>query len=264
MILLFITLILILTYSVKIFISSFWVPWKIQSDFHKQGIRGPDYRPIVRNSGEIRWLYAESQSMPIPFGHDIIKRAIPFYHKWSNMYGKAFLYWFGSKARLAISDPDMVKEVFMNKGGEIGKVPYNPQSKLLFGQGLVGLEGDQWAFHRRIINQAFNLELIKGWVPDIAESVQKMLEKWEEIGGGREEFEVDVHKEMHDLSAEVISRAAFGSNYEEGKRIIILQEQQMHLFSQAIRSVYIPGFRYLPTKKNRDKMKLDKETRESV
>lgn len=49
----------------------------------------------------------------------------------------------------------------MNKGGEFGKVPFNPQSKMLFGEGLVGLEGDEWAFHRRIINQAFNMELLK-------------------------------------------------------------------------------------------------------
>ncbi|KAI8527480.1 hypothetical protein RHMOL_Rhmol12G0078700 [Rhododendron molle] len=53
-------------------------------------------------------------------------------------------------------------------------------------------------------------------IPAMIASVETILEKWRQ----NEEMEIDVYKEFRLLTAEVISRTAFGSSYLEGENIL--------------------------------------------
>ncbi|PIN06972.1 Cytochrome P450 CYP4/CYP19/CYP26 subfamily [Handroanthus impetiginosus] len=262
-ILLFLPLIFLFYYLIH---RTIWVPLKIQKHFEKQGVTGPGYRPVFGNTAEIRRrMIDEAEARPISgITHDIAHRVIPHYFNWSKIYGKNFLFWFGVKPRLAVAEPQMIREILMNNNGIFQKVKLNPLSMIFLGDGLVMLDGEKWAIHRRITNQVFNMERVKGWVPEIVASTEKLLNKWEGKIEDKSELEIEVHRELQELSADIISRTAFGSSFEEGKRIFELQEQQISLALQALRSVYIPGFRFLPTKKNKLRWKLDRETRQAI
>ncbi|KAK1361672.1 Cytochrome P450, family 721, subfamily A, polypeptide 1 [Heracleum sosnowskyi] len=209
-------------------------------------------------------LTNEALSKSMPFKHDILHRVVPDCYQWSAKYGKTFLCWFGVTPRLVLVDPDMIREALLKTNDIIDRDSFNPVSRPLIGDGLPGLMGHKWSAHRKIAIPAFTMEKVKAWVPEMVASVTKVLNKLEEIIGEKEEIEMDVHKEFYNLTAEVQSKAAFGSNFEKGKHIFELQQPQKFLYSQALHSVYIPGFRYLPTKLNKLRWKLDKETRDSV
>lgn len=261
---------LILLYLFKYIYFKIWFPLKVKIHFVRQGINGPKYRPIYGNSEEVRNLFDETLKNPMnPLNHDIVHRADPFCHKWFNKCGKTFIFFHGSIPRLGLLEPEMVKEVMLNKSGFIGKAKMPPLAKQLFGKGLVDLHGENWAFHRKIANRAFLMDRIKvifflfflqnssfefisfnilisiqGWIPEFVDCTGKMMKNWEvEIRGEKDEFEVDVKKEFHKLSAEILSRTLFGSSFEEGKLVFELQEQQSMLTMKALREVNLPGLR---------------------
>ncbi|KAL4180519.1 hypothetical protein AMTRI_Chr13g92490 [Amborella trichopoda] len=237
-----------------------WSPLKLQSHFRRQGISGPPYRLLFGNLPQLVKIFNDAHSKTFPLSHKTLCRVIAHYHHWSPIYGKTFVYWFGPKPRVAIGEPDLMREVFLNVWGCFDRIDLDPLSKPLVGQGLLGLKGQKWTLHRRVINPAFHMEPTKAMVPAMVASTTQMLEKWEKSVGGCE-YEMEVNKELHKLTADLISRTAFGSNYEEGNHIVKMQEEQMIYVSESLRSVYIPGFRFVPTKKNRKRWKLEREIR---
>jgi cytochrome P450 len=71
-----------------------------------------------------------------------------------------------------------------------------------------------------------------------------MVARWQKMASPQGPCEVDIWPELQKLTADVISRAAFGSNYEEGKHIFELQKEMITLVLESMQTIYIPGFRY--------------------
>jgi hypothetical protein len=55
--------------------------------------------------------------------------------------------------------------------------------------------------------------------------------------------ELYVWPEFQHFTGDIISRTAFGSYYEEGKRVFHLLEEQSKLFVETVDYFFIPGYR---------------------
>ncbi|CAM8923000.1 unnamed protein product [Rhodiola kirilowii] len=255
-------LLLILSFfALKIIKALWWNPRKIQHHFSKQGVRGPPYRFFIGNVKELAALMSIASSQPLPlFSHNILPRVLSFYHHWNKIYGATFLVWFGTTARLTVSDPELIREIFTTRAESYEKTDTHPLVKQLEGNGLLSLKGEKWSHHRKIINPTFHMENLKLLIPVMAKSVAEMLDKWCNMSDSGE-TEIEVSEWFQTLTEDVVTRTVFGSSYIDGKAIFQLQAEQMLYAAESFQKVFIPGYRFIPTKKNMNSWKLDKEIR---
>ncbi|CAN6446445.1 unnamed protein product [Victoria cruziana] len=150
----------------------------------------------------------------------------------------------------------MVKDVLLNKFGHFHKPP-QPAALKVLALGIVGLDGEEWVQRRKLVHSAFHMEKLKGMVPSLSFSCHELIQRWEKSIGPQGTCELDIFEEFQNLTGDVISRTAFGSSYEEGKHMFQLQKEAGDLFLQSLRTLFIPGFRFLPTKKNLRRRELN-------
>ncbi|KAI5083149.1 hypothetical protein GOP47_0002892 [Adiantum capillus-veneris] len=260
-------LLLLLTFLRKSLSLFVWEPLRIQRCLRAQGVSGPSYRVLVGNFPEISATTKAIRASPLPHvTHNIMPRVLPDFSIWSEKYGdramddilqflmslhygrlfprsveyclklsKQYLYWLGWKARLAVVDPELCKEVLFNKFGHYAKPNVPAQLLDILVNGLITLEGEKWTQHKRVVHPAFFLNNLKGMVPTIVDLTSAMLEKWKSESLCKE---VDAFKEFHALAADVIAHTVFGSSYAEWKQVFLLQYQQLALMSAFIFCYY--------------------------
>ncbi|KAK4285810.1 hypothetical protein QN277_002457 [Acacia crassicarpa] len=227
-------------------VSWLWLrPKKLERLLRQQGLQGTPYTPVTGDSTKMFSMHMQAKSKPMNLSHDIIPRASSFFNHLVNQYGKNPFMWIGATPRILITDPVLIKDV-MNKIYDFPKPDANPALKLL-ATGLASYNGDQWTKHRRIINPAFNAEKLKIMLPIFYESIDDMVCKWEKMLSLDGSCDIDVWPFLQNVTCDVISRTAFGSSYEEGKRIFELLKEQAELFVKLVFKLYIPGYWFIPT-----------------
>ncbi|CAN1291380.1 Cytochrome P450 CYP749A22 [Linum perenne] len=222
-------------------------PLLLQRRLNSLGFRGPAYRFFYGNTLEIRKLREAAMAKPMSsLSHDVYHRLQPHLSAWSNTYGSNFVFWIGLRPFLSLSDPDMVREVANDREKAFRKIPPRDIMKQILGDGLVTSEGEKWAKMRKLANFAFNM------TPAMIASTEMMLERWKSHVGK----EIEVYEEFRFLTAEVISRTAFGSSYLEGKQLFYKLSKLVELAAASAFKIRIPGISKIY--KSRDDIEADK------
>ncbi|KAF8679174.1 hypothetical protein HU200_045940 [Digitaria exilis] len=247
-----------------------WRPRAVERRLRAQGVRGPGYGFFHGNLRDVRRLRAAGAAVKLDVGdHDFIPIAQPQFREWIPRYGRVFLYWFGTTPDICVGDYAMAKQVLADRTGLFPKNRTNANLLRLLGDGLVLTNGEDWQRHKRVVHPAFNMDKLKMMTATMADCARSMVTGWEadlasQQKKGCRQVTIELSDQFEELTADVISHTAFGSSYKEGKQVFqCLKELQFITFSTLF-SVQIPGFRYLPTEKNRRVWKLDKEVRTTL
>ncbi|XP_058075250.1 cytochrome P450 714C2-like isoform X2 [Magnolia sinica] len=249
------------------------MPEKIRGRLQRQGINGPLPSFLYGNIHEMQRILSVEKDMALSrtcngghVAHNYASTLFPYFDRWRETYGPLFMYSTGTMQLLYVSDADLVKEISLQKSLDLGKPTYMQKERgPLFGEGILTSNGSIWAHQRKIIAPQFFMDKVKGMVDIMVESIIPLLKSWEsrvDKEGGVGDIRVD--EDLRSFSADVISRACFGSSYFKGKEIFLRLRALQQAMSTKSLLIGVPGLRYLPTKNNRNTWRLDREIRSLI
>ncbi|KAI8005732.1 Cytochrome P450 714A1 [Camellia lanceoleosa] len=178
--------------------------------------------------------------------------------------GPIYKYSTGNKQHLYVNNLDLIKEMNQSTTLDLGKPCYvTKRLAPMLGNGILRSNGQIWAQQRKIVAPEFFMDKVKGMVGLMVESAQPLLRKWEacieEAQGQGVMAEIAVDEDLRTFSADVISRACFGTSYFKGKHIFsklgILQKtisKQAFLFG-------VSTFGFVPCRRQNEKRRLERE-----
>ncbi|XP_068668832.1 cytochrome P450 714C2-like [Aristolochia californica] len=251
--------------------NDFWLkPQRIRRKQEKQGIYGPRPSFFLGNIPDIKKIQAKTvRARPEPGGqlsHDYYRTMFPHLEEWKRIYGPVFTFSIGVVPILHIADTELAKDLIQMKTIDLGKTPYLRKNRgAMLGNGVMASSGDIWLHQRKIIAPEFFMDKIKGMTDMMLESLKTLTDGWEKrVDSASGVVDMNVDSDLRTYTADVISKACFGSSFNEGKEIFSQLKTLQIALSKQTGDIGIPGLRYIPNKSNREAWRLDREIRLSI
>jgi len=118
---------------------------------------------------------------------------------------------------VVVSDPDMVKQIMQDNNRNYVKSHGYKVLELLLGQGLLTSEGEFWRKQRRLMQPAFHRDRMAAFVGIMAHAGEEMTNKWKALPDGSE---VDVSKDMMEMTLNIVCRAMFGTDVSDAMEVV--------------------------------------------
>ncbi|KAF4395218.1 hypothetical protein F8388_001605, partial [Cannabis sativa] len=231
-------------------------PIRLRSKLQKQGIGGPLPSFLLGNISEMKKIKLELSSKRTTTTcntNDKLYDVVSIGHHWPSTIFPHLIQW------RVDHDIELVKEVSLCTSLSLGKPSYLSKNHgPLFGQGIISSSGQIWAHQKKIIAPELYIDKVKGMVELMVNSTNSLIRSWEkkiEDEGGVSDIKVD--DDLRSLSADIISKACFGSSYSQGEQIFSKLRTLQKLMSK--RTIGIPGIRFIPTMNNIHVWRLEKQ-----
>ncbi|KAK1375677.1 Triterpene C-23 carboxylase [Heracleum sosnowskyi] len=247
-------------------------PRKIRRMLKKQGINGPKPKFLLGNILELKKMkdavVKHSDSTEPPVLHNCGPLLLPFFDTWKHQFGDIFRIALGNTTILIVNRYDVLKEITTCTSLDFGKPSYLAKDRgAILGNGIITSNGHYWAQQRKLIAPQLYMDKVKEMCDLINGCVRTMLDAWNNIiesNGGGIVSDIEIVPHMRSFSGDVISRACFGSNFQQGEEIFSKLRELFELSSTKAFSLGIPGMRHIPTKNNRKLWALEKEIHELI
>ena len=165
-----------------------------------------DTHKILTTTTAIEYPLGPKAVLPNKLLREFLHDPIKYLMNVARTYGEICHFKFGKQHIYLLTNPEYIDDILIKNHKNFTKSKTRQVAKRLLGEGLVTSEGEYHDRQRRIIQPTFHPNRIKAYGQIVTIYGNQMCQQW------KDGVNIDIHKELMDVTSAIISKAVLGSD----------------------------------------------------